>query len=423
MQDNSSKVLSRGERAGWLTVATCFLMALFAWGTGFYAHGIYLIEIQKHTGWSTSFIASVVTGHYLLSAVLLMGVADAMERLGPRTVILCATALQALGLALLPLVEQRWQMVAIYGLFALAWTGMSSVPIATLVGRWFERRRGLALNLALSGATAAGILIAPALLHLSATRGFAQATQGLAVAMLALLAPAVLILVRWPAPGERDLERPSGAAAGARPSAQTPAPTRRQILRRADFWSIAAAFALALLVQVGFLTQQVAVLRGALTDAQIGWAIALTTGSALVGRIGMAVLIDRVDQRRASALAFVSQAGALAAIATTQAAPALLAACVVYGFSVGNVITLAALIVQKEFAPQVYGTVVGLTTGIGQLTYSFGPAVFGWLRDTFGGYRAPLAFGVVLYGIAAMLIVSQGPRRRPPGEPVAPSRP
>jgi hypothetical protein len=28
-------------------VATCFLMALFAWGTGFYAHGIYLIEIRS----------------------------------------------------------------------------------------------------------------------------------------------------------------------------------------------------------------------------------------------------------------------------------------------------------------------------------------------------------------------------------------
>ena len=88
MHDNSSNALTRGERAGWLTVATCFLMALFAWGTGFYAHGTYLIEIQKHTGWSTSFIASVVTGHYLLSALLLMGVADAMDRLGPRTLVL-----------------------------------------------------------------------------------------------------------------------------------------------------------------------------------------------------------------------------------------------------------------------------------------------------------------------------------------------
>ena len=387
-------------------------MALFAWGSGFYAHGIYLIEIQKRTGWSTAFISSVVTGHYLLSALLLMGVADAMQRLGPRALILGATGLQAIGLILLPQVGQRWQMVAIYGLFALAWTGMSSVPIATLIGRWFERRRGMALNLALSGATAAGILIAPALLHLSASRGFAQATQWLAFTMLALLGPAVLVLVRWPTPGERDRDAPSGAAAGARAAAQTAVPTRRQILRRADFWTIAAAFALALLVQVGFLTQQVAVLRGALTDTQIGWAIALTTGSALIGRIGMALLIDRVDQRRASALAFISQAAALLTIASSQTPAALLAACALYGFSVGNVITLGALIVQKEFAPQVYGTVVGLTTGIGQLTYSFGPAVFGWLRDTFGSYRAPLVLGVAVYALAAILIVSRGMRRR-----------
>lgn len=414
-------------------------MALFAWGLGFYSHGIYLTELQKTTGWPTSFISAVVTGHYLLSALMLVGVGDAMDRLGPRTVVLTGVGVLAAAVLLLPHVRAPWQLVVVYGLFAVAWTCTSSVPIAMLVGRWFERRRGLALNLALSGATVAGIAVAPTMLYLSASRGFQVATEWLVVVMLLVLGAVLPWRVRWPTEAERALDRATGAAhpsgtsasgtsasghsvsGGGGPTADVgngaattaatgdaaPPLDRRALLRRADFWTIAGAFALAMMVQVGFLTQQVAVLRPSLTDAQMGLAIALTTGSALVGRVVTGLFIDRMDQRRASAFAFVSQAAALALVAATARPPVLLAACVLYGFSVGNVITLAALIIQKEFPARSYATAVGLNTAIGQVSYSFGPAVFGALRDLSGGYRVPLVFGIVLYVGAAVVVLQR----------------
>ena len=33
--------------AGWRVVFACFVSAVFAWGFGFYAHGIYLVELQR----------------------------------------------------------------------------------------------------------------------------------------------------------------------------------------------------------------------------------------------------------------------------------------------------------------------------------------------------------------------------------------
>lgn len=437
-----------GGYAGWRAVVACFLMALFAWGLGFYSHGIYLTELQKATGWSTSFISSVITGHYLLSAALLVGIADVMDRLGPRTVVLAGVVLQAAAVLMLPQVRAPWQLIVAYVLFAVAWTCMSSVPIATLVGRWFDRRRGLALNLSLSGATVAGIVIAPAMLFVTASAGFGTATAWLTGAMVVVLGVIVPMFVRWPRAAERDDERPAPAGAepaGATSSAQSqPQATeplhghrrasaqprehargpaqgrspareqgqlldRRAVLARRDFWTIAGSFALALLVQVGFLTQQVAILRPSLTQSQIGLAIALTTGSALVGRIIMGLFIDRLDQRRASSFAFLSQATALAMVLLSSAPWLLLAACIVYGFSVGNVITLAALIIQKEFPARSYGTVVGLSTAIGQITYSFGPAVYGWLRDLSDGYRVPLLFGISLLTIAGIVVLQRGP--------------
>src|SRR5207237_232171 len=39
---------------GWRVVFALFTFAVFAWGLGFYGHGIYLAELQRVNGWSTS---------------------------------------------------------------------------------------------------------------------------------------------------------------------------------------------------------------------------------------------------------------------------------------------------------------------------------------------------------------------------------
>ena len=65
----------RWRRRRMAVVFACFLRAVFAWGFGFYAHGIYLVELQKARGWSTGLISSIVTGHYVLGALLLPRIA------------------------------------------------------------------------------------------------------------------------------------------------------------------------------------------------------------------------------------------------------------------------------------------------------------------------------------------------------------
>ena len=66
--------------AAWRVVFACFLSAVFAWGFGFYAHGIYIVELQKEHGWSTGLISTMVTAHYVLGALLLPRIAKARRR-------------------------------------------------------------------------------------------------------------------------------------------------------------------------------------------------------------------------------------------------------------------------------------------------------------------------------------------------------
>jgi len=86
----------------------------------------------------------------------------------------------------------------------------------------------------------------------------------------------------------------------------------------------------------------------------------------------------------------------------------LIAACGVFGFSVGNLITLPSLIVQREFDPKSFGVLVALQTAIAQVTYAFGPGVVGVLRDLSGSYTLPFYGCIALELTAAVLIMIRG---------------
>jgi cyanate permease len=152
--------------------------------------------------------------------------------------------------------------------------------------------------------------------------------------------------------------------------------------------------------------------------AHAATAVAVLTTMAVIGRVLFSTVIDRLNQRLASAISFTSQAVALAIIINSRSELALIGACALFGFSVGNLITLPSLIVQREFDPRSFGVLVSLLTAINQVTYAFGPGVIGVLRDASGSYALPFYGCIALELIAAALIIvrgrGRGPRTKPP---------
>lgn len=380
--------------AAWRVVFACFVSAVFAWGFGFYAHGIYLVELQRAHGWSTGFISSVVTAHYVLGALLLPRIAEAIGRFGSRTVFLAGLSTTAACLFLLPSVTEPWQLVVLYIVMAPGWNATSVAPIAATVGQWFDRKRGLALNLALSGATVAGLVVTPVLLAAIPDLGFAKAERLLVGIGIVLAAGTVGLFVR------------RGPLS---PKPTTVRLNRLAPLRQWQFWSISAPFAFVLLSQVGFLTHLVPLVSarsaggGPMIDPAL--AVGINAVMALVGRVVLGLVIDRLDPRRASAICFLVQVGAIAVLAYAVAPLAVYGACAVYGFSVGNNITLSPMIVQREYTAEQFPAIVALSTAVVQILYAFGPGLLGVLRDVSGGYGVPLVVCMGLNVAAAVLIL------------------
>jgi cyanate permease len=84
------------------------------------------------------------------------------------------------------------------------------------------------------------------------------------------------------------------------------------------------------------------------------------------------------------------------------------ACCAVRIFSVGNLITLPALIVQREFDPRSFGVLVSLITAIKPDHLRVRPGVVGLLRDLSGSYTLPFYGCIAVELTAAVLIMIRG---------------
>jgi len=386
---------------GWRIVAVCFVVATFGWGFGFYGQGVYLAELHSLYGWPTSLISSATTFFYLFGAALVVFISEAVRSFGPRNCLIGGVVAMAAAAALIGQVTAPWQLYAVNALLALGWAGTSLGVITNTLGLWFDHKRGMAISLALNGASFGGIIGVPLLVAAIGRFGFSTAMPVAALATLVLLIPVFLIFV-----GPPPIR--GGAARSSAADGPSSAQIRAQAFRDVGFLTVAIAFALVLCAQVGFIVHLISFLDPIIGRERAAVAVSLLTAMAMAGRVLFSTVIDRLNQRLASAISFASQAVALAIVIHSRNEMVLIAACGLFGFSVGNLITLPSLIVQREFDPRAFGVLISLITAINQITYAFGPGIIGLLRDASGSYTLPFYGCIGLELIAAALIMVRG---------------
>ena len=391
---------------GWWVVCCAFVIALYGWGLGFYGLSLYLVALQKAHGWSPATVSSAITFYYVAGAFLVMQVGDVIQKRGARPVVMAGAGLMGMGVLALAVIDRPWQLYLAFLLMIPGWAAMGGGSINTIIAQWFNRRRGLAASLALNGATCGGLLFAPA---------FAWAIDALGFARACLAAVAFVLLTLWPFAAfalrpRRAGEHDAGDEAATVSDIGGKLMSRGQLLRDPGYLTMVGAFSLGLLAQISFIAHQVAYLEPTLGLKGAGWAVSATSLSALVGRFAVGLVIDRVDRRGASAAVLCVQVSAMAVLLSSESLFGLYLGCVLFGFGVGNLITLPGLIVQQEFPRRDFARAVSLNVAINQLVAATGPTILGVLHDLSGNYRTSLMACLVLQAAAAILVLIR-PRR------------
>jgi predicted MFS family arabinose efflux permease len=138
--------------------------------------------------------------------------------------------------------------------------------------------------------------------------------------------------------------------------------------------------------------------------------VSLVTVCAVLGRSLFRRLLDDDNRRQVAALNFLMQTCGTALLTFADGPLALVCGCVLFGLGVGNVVSLAPLIIQKEFAAEDVSKAVALTVAINQAGFAFAPFVLGAVRDIATGYIWSFALVAAIQLASAGIILIRRPQ-------------
>ena len=145
----------------WGVVAAAFAAMFVAFGIA-YSYGAFLDEMREDFGVGRAAGAAF----FSLTSLLYFGLGGvsgaASDRFGPRRVLLVGAAALGLGLLVTARAGSLGVALAAYGLGVGVGVACAYVPMVALVGAWFERRRTLALGVAVAGIGIGTLTIPPA---------------------------------------------------------------------------------------------------------------------------------------------------------------------------------------------------------------------------------------------------------------------
>jgi MFS family permease len=391
---------------GWWIVAACILSALVGNALGLFGVGVYLHEVVTANGWTTGLVSGAVTLFYVVSALLPIPVGIGIKRYGPRPIVALGGIALAGGVIEIGHAAVPWEAYLAFLFMGIGWAGLSTTAVATTLAPWFDKHQGRAVSIASLGASAGGIIGAPALLFGITRIGFASTTILAGVFAIVVVVPLAALVLR-DRPQDLGLF-PDGFPLG--PGAttiDTPNWTLPMALSTAALRSVMATFGIGMMVQIGFLTHQVTLLAQSVDHLAVSITVSSTAVSALAGRLALARFADEMDARVTTAVALLIAAGSLGAMGLFPVPSVLIGASIVFGLTVGNVTTLSPITVRREFGAQAFGLVFGVASCGIQLATALGPSFYGLLHDAFGSYN-PALIGAAGLDVAAAVVAIAG---------------
>jgi MFS family permease len=141
-------------------------------------------------------------------------------------------------------------------------------------------------------------------------------------------------------------------------------------------------------------------------------AISALGAGALVGRLVMGWISDRLGRRLTIAISMLLQAAAFLAFTAARDLPALYATAFLFGYSYGAITTLLPAIVGDFFGHAHAGTLVGFLFMLAGSISAWGPLAAGAVYDATGTYHRAFVLSAGCNVVAVGLMLACRPAER-----------
>lgn len=411
---------------GWIMVAVGFVTLGIAFGI-WYSFSVFFLAIIKEFGWTRAAVSSIFSVFIISQSIVGLLTGLLQDRFGPRVVIPFGTIILAICLALTSRAQNLWHFYVVYGVFAgagVSLLGFSSH--AAFIPKWFERKRGLALGIAMAGIGFGMLFLIPLVERAITAYGWRITYIYLAGLVLFAVGPLNIIFSRR-SPEDLNL-LPDGDIPGEKhkPSQNTMSMkvvdaewageewTITKALRTKRFWFLAAAFLFGSWVYQGTLLHAIsAMVDCGLQRNRAAYYFGILGIAGSGGKILFGYLSDRLGRERVVSLGgVVTAVGILCLMGMTWVkGPMPLLFAIFFGLGYGAVAPLFPSVSADIFLGNSFGLIFAVICIGGGIGGSLGPYISGLLRDVTGSYLIPftLYFGCLF--LSCLLIWLAGPRK------------
>lgn len=422
---NDIKGIGAGIFWGWYVVVGAFLITAINYGAR-YSFGVFVKPMAEEYGWSRSLISagmSTMVLAYGLSGIFAGRLAD---RVAPRWIITSGAALLAAGLFLTALIREPWQFYVTYGVFGgfgAAWMGV--VVCNSSVGKWFVRKRGLAIGIASVGMSVGTMATVPLAGYVVKVYGWQMGFAVIGVFVLIIGVGLSQWLMGKTKPEDYGLRPDGGAALENGPaydptsrSARSERPSLKPVLRSSQFWIMVVSYGLAVMAEMSVMVHQVAyAVDGRIDKVAAASSLGLIGMASIFGRFFFGWLCDRLhDAKYAGALGFLLMAVGMVLLMRMTTVTELFVYALVFGFGYGSISTLMPFLLADRYGRHIlgasYGMMVFFVMVIGGST---GPMITGYIYDLTGSYaNAWLLNLAVLVFVTFLILTLKKPAKKPP---------
>jgi MFS family permease len=397
-------------RRGWLLIVAsgvgviCSSIVL-----PFYTIGALVKPLTAEFGWARADVQLGILFSSGLGALTAPLIGWLSDRYGPRALVLPGLVGLALGFFVAAGMNgELWMFFLAYGCMAILGAGTTPVTWTRAIATSFERQRGLALGLTLTGTGICAMLAPVYAVWLVESFGWRTAYVGIGLLPLLLAGPVVWTWFR-----PRSLAESAFAGAGATTPVAAAAPawglTLGEAARGRRFWILCVSI-FAIYLAVSGISPN---LISALTDKGFTAASAAT----VQGVYGFAIIVGRlvvgwlVDRYWAPGVALVSLSlpaiGCLILTGSPDFAMAVLAALLI-GFAAGAELDLMAFFAARYFGLRHYAKIYAILYAILAVAGGTAPMLFARVFDVTSSYEISFVIAAGLFVFGAVILLGLG---------------
>jgi sugar phosphate permease len=396
----------------WMAIVIAILF--FTGGAAPFAIVLKQLMEQFHTGrgevslsQSITFIAAGITGIF---------VGRILHRNSPKKFLLWGSVVSGVTLLLLSLANNLWFLYVFSVIAGLAGGFSTAISMFTLLSRWFTRKWGTALGIAMAGVGIGNIVFQPLVGIIAQNFGWRATYLFAGSLVLAINVPLILFVLKdnpesmgllpdgdksieiTSPPNDKPLIRPI-----TEPTTSVENTGLFAYLKRPALWLMGISFALISIGYSAVTAHEVSFITDMKISATVAAsALGITLGLGTISALASGWLADRLISRYVTILfLFLAIAGMLILIQADTMSKIWLFV-VTYGIGIGAYLTLLPIVTRDIFGADNFSAIFGFALVLLFAGTAIGTPLAGFMFDTTRSYHSVFVIVTVLYAVAIL---------------------